>query len=265
MQTTTVRAFAPARVCLHTWVSDTGAPIAALWAYADVGDEIRLSQGLSTVVTVSGEMADDFPPAERSAILDAVGRLGSGCRIKIDMTVRTAASFSGITTRVAAALRGAGRLVGKEPYDTAHDLGFDYSSALQPEAKLRTERGVESVKLPPLHAVLVDPTSDVADPTEADLANGHVGSLPLWNSPAEFVAWLSTQEGPNAETAPENRPDIEEALDELDLLPDCLIARVSGPGPGCFALFPDRFTADAAAMNMAALKPMWWVRSAALG
>lgn len=59
-------------------------------------------------------------------------------------------------------------------------------------------------------------------------------------------------------------PVIREVLEALAALPGALIARMSGSGATCFALFADRTAADAAAPALRHHRPGWWVAAADL-
>jgi 4-diphosphocytidyl-2-C-methyl-D-erythritol kinase len=51
----------------------------------------------------------------------------------------------------------------------------------------------------------------------------------------------------------------------LRALPGCGLARMSGSGASCFALFPSAAAAVAAAKILSGHQPHWWVRACALG
>jgi len=59
-------------------------------------------------------------------------------------------------------------------------------------------------------------------------------------------------------------PEIAAVLDRLALLPGARLARMSGSGATCFALFADRAAADRGAAVLARTEPQWWVRAGAL-
>jgi 4-diphosphocytidyl-2-C-methyl-D-erythritol kinase len=59
-------------------------------------------------------------------------------------------------------------------------------------------------------------------------------------------------------------PEIASVLARLDALPGVQLARMSGSGATCFALFADRETAEYAAATLRAAEPRWWVRAGAL-
>jgi 4-diphosphocytidyl-2-C-methyl-D-erythritol kinase len=60
------------------------------------------------------------------------------------------------------------------------------------------------------------------------------------------------------------RPEIDQVLSALATRPGCLLARMSGSGATCFGLFADAASAEAAAAQLAADQPAWWLRAARL-
>lgn len=59
-------------------------------------------------------------------------------------------------------------------------------------------------------------------------------------------------------------PEIEAVLKELAMLPGAELARMSGGGPTCFALFETLDAAQEAATHLRARRPNWWVAASAL-
>jgi 4-diphosphocytidyl-2-C-methyl-D-erythritol kinase len=53
-------------------------------------------------------------------------------------------------------------------------------------------------------------------------------------------------------------PEIAVVLAALARLPGALLARMSGSGATCFALFADRAAAEHARARLAASEPQWW-------
>ncbi len=58
---------------------------------------------------------------------------------------------------------------------------------------------------------------------------------------------------------------IDEVLVDLHQSGNCRLARMSGSGATCFGLFFAAADADAAARDLAARHPAWWVRATVLG
>ena len=59
-------------------------------------------------------------------------------------------------------------------------------------------------------------------------------------------------------------PEIGAVLAQLEGLPGALMARMSGSGPTCFALFRDRAAAEQACGALSASEPRWWCAAGAL-
>jgi 4-diphosphocytidyl-2-C-methyl-D-erythritol kinase len=59
-------------------------------------------------------------------------------------------------------------------------------------------------------------------------------------------------------------PVVTATLDALAALPGARLARMSGSGATCFALFDDPAAADTAGRILEAARPDWWVRAAPL-
>jgi 4-diphosphocytidyl-2-C-methyl-D-erythritol kinase len=53
-------------------------------------------------------------------------------------------------------------------------------------------------------------------------------------------------------------PEIGTVLARLATLPGAMLARMSGSGATCFALFGDRREAERAREMLAAAEPLWW-------
>ena len=60
-------------------------------------------------------------------------------------------------------------------------------------------------------------------------------------------------------------PAVGEVLDTLAGLPGARIARMSGSGPTCFALFDSAEQAEWAARQLQTARPAWWVAATRLG
>ncbi len=60
-------------------------------------------------------------------------------------------------------------------------------------------------------------------------------------------------------------PEIDEVLARLSTLPGCWLARLSGSGPTCFALFETAGQANEAAKIIHSERPKWWLAATQLG
>jgi 4-diphosphocytidyl-2-C-methyl-D-erythritol kinase len=60
-------------------------------------------------------------------------------------------------------------------------------------------------------------------------------------------------------------PVIGDVLRALEATEGCLLARMSGSGATCFAIYPTMGAADAAARRLSSERPDWWVAGGLLG
>jgi 4-diphosphocytidyl-2-C-methyl-D-erythritol kinase len=122
--------------------------------------------------------------------------------------------------------------------------------------------------LPPVTALLVNP--GVALPTPA-VFKGWNGTF----SPAARFAAMPADAAGLARLLGERRNDLEaaaislvpviaEVLERLGRQDGALLARMSGSGATCFALFAETAAAQAAAGRLAREHPRWWVATGAL-
>lgn len=81
---------------------------------------------------------------------------------------------------------------------------------------------------------------------------------------AGLAAALATCRNDLTEAATSLLPEIATVLARLAALPGARLARMSGSGATCFALFEDAAAAAAARAILAAAAPRWWVASGAL-
>jgi 4-diphosphocytidyl-2-C-methyl-D-erythritol kinase len=61
------------------------------------------------------------------------------------------------------------------------------------------------------------------------------------------------------------QPVVAKVLEAMRQLSGCRLARMSGSGATCFALFDNVETAATAARGLRDRQPGWWVRAAMLG
>ena len=122
--------------------------------------------------------------------------------------------------------------------------------------------------LPPVTALLVNP--GIALPTAA-VFKARQGAF---SGPARFdgavpdagalAALLATRRNDLTAAATALLPAIGEVLERLAALDGALIARMSGSGATCFALFATPAAAEAAALELRRERPGWWVAAGKL-
>jgi 4-diphosphocytidyl-2-C-methyl-D-erythritol kinase len=295
-------AFAPAKINLTLRVRgrrpDGYHDLESLVVFADIGDRLRFAPGEPLSLTVAGETASEAGPPADNLVLKAARRLMAECpgltagRFDLDKSLPVAAGLGGGSSDAAAALRlltqaNPAILTPDDPrlMKAARATGADVPVCL--EARPRVMRGTGDILSPPLvlpkvSAVLINPR--VSAPTAAVFAaysaTPHDGETAA--DPATALAGRATSQdhmptvddliaalaqSRNDLEAPATllHPIIAEVLAALRALPGCRLARMSGSGATCFALFDTDAEAAEAARTLAARAPRWWVRAVSLG
>ena len=258
----------------------------SLVAFADIGDALSFAPDGELALTVggpgaaqAGEAADNLVIKAALALAARVPELRLGT-FQLDKRLPVAAGLGGGSADAAAALRLLARANGLAVYDArlfeaARATGADVPVCLDPRPRLM--RGIGDILsaplvLPPLPAVLVNPgvavsTKSVfvrwtpaAEPAAFDLSKFNV---PLGRNECLQLLMLHGNDLEPAAMALE--PTIAEVLAALRALPGCRLARMSGSGATCFALFAGAAAAIEGAKTLAAAHPQWWVRATALG
>ncbi|MGX1740861.1 4-(cytidine 5'-diphospho)-2-C-methyl-D-erythritol kinase [Bosea sp. NPDC055353] len=255
----------------------------SLVAFAGVGDTLSLDPGADLSLTLAGPRSeglavDDGNLVLRAARALAVARPGLRLgRFHLVKRLPVASGIGGGSADAAAALRLLARLNGIAPGDpvlreVATQVGADVSVCLDSRARLMAGIGEKLgpvLRLPPLFAVLVNPGVGVETvavfralglkPGEAvSEARGHNLAVPA--SASDLLGQLATTSNDLAAPAQRGAPVIGEVLDRLAALPGCRLARMSGSGATCFALFDDCASSAAAAKALQRERPGWWVK-----
>lgn len=258
----------------------------SLVAFADIRDELSLTPDGELALTVSGpsaanagEAADNLVVKAALALAARVPDLRLGT-FHLDKRLPVAAGLGGGSADAAAALRLLARANGIAVYDVrlfeaARATGADVPVCLDPRPRLM--RGIGDIlsaplAVPPLPAVLVNPGVAVA--TKSVFIRWTPAAEPAALDLSKFGVALSRDEclrllalhGNDLESpAIALEPTIAEVLAALRALPGCRLARMSGSGATCFALFTAAAAAIEGAQTLADQHPQWWVRATALG
>ncbi len=269
-----VEAFAPAKVNLALHVvgqrKDGYHLLDSLVGFADLGDRITVVPARQTSLRVTGPEADDISTGPENMVLRAAVLAGAPpVAITLEKHLPVAAGIGGGSSDAAAVLRAVSVLTGRPAPDDLLSLGADVPVCLA--ARPARMRGVGDVLtplpgLPALAAVLVNPR--VAVPTSRVFRNlaRHDNppmpeTIPDFANAAELADWLAAQRNDLQSTAIGLQPVIGEVLAEIDAVPKCLLARMSGSGATCFGLFRDGHAADLAAAMLRRARPDWWVQA----
>lgn len=257
----------------------------SLVAFAGVGDEVTFRVGAPAAVSVRGPFAgaiegENIVARALSAIAEAAPALTLGA-VEIDKRLPVAAGIGGGSADAAAvlrAVRGAnpGRASEIDWIALAASLGADVPVCLASTSQLMWGIGRDTAPVPPfpaVPAVLVNPGVPLATAAvfralaappapERDAAPAVPGPFLKIETIADYVrAHGNDLESPAVTLC----PAIRTVLAELGAEPGASVARMSGSGPTCFAIFENATAAQASAQRLRARNPHWWVVSTSLG
>lgn len=250
-------------------------------AFAGVGDRLEFfaDEPLSLVVegptaAQAGAEADNLVLRAARALEARVGGLRVG-RFRLHKRLPVAAGLGGGSSDAAAVLRALARLNGLQLDDSrllaaARACGADVPVCLDPSARIMQgvgERVGPALGLPPLPAVLVNPRRAVPTPSvfaALGLARGE--SAPFGPAVAirpgpDLMTTLRSARNDMQPAAIAIEPTIGEVLTRLSDLDGVELARMSGSGATCFALFSSRSAAVGGARAIYAARPDWWVKA----
>ena len=250
----------------------------SLVAFADIGDEVTLRVGARSAVTVRGPYATAIDGENIAArALDAIARAAPDIvlgDVQIEKRLPVAAGIGGGSADAAAVLRAVRRanpgLASAVDWPAlAASLGADVPVCLASTAQLMWGIGRETAPvpaLPQLPAILVNPgvplaTAAVfrgldAPPAPARMVPPVVPGP--FRNPAAVAAFVNASGNDLEAAARALCPAVDAVLAALGRAPGSLLARMSGSGPTCFALFETAEAAETAADRIRAAEPGWW-------
>jgi 4-diphosphocytidyl-2-C-methyl-D-erythritol kinase len=260
-------------------------------AFADCADRLSLTLGPKLNLRTTGPLAHDCGETSDNLVFKAAQLLGErvpGLQIGdfiLDKVLPVAAGIGGGSADAAAALRLLARANGlavddQRLIEVAQLTGADVPVCLNSRACVMTGVGdtLLPLTLPKLPCVMVNPRLPVAtrDVFQAlGLRNGEllVGASDVIQATAwpeqggsleEWVEVLAA--GSNDLEAPARRiqPVIGEVLAALNATDGAWLARMSGSGATCFAIFENTAEAQRAAQKIQQGHSQWWVHAGVL-
>ena len=261
-------------------------------AFADCADRLTLESGSALTLAASGPRAQECGETADNLVIKAARLLGervAGLKLgefTLDKQLPVAAGIGGGSADAAAALRLLARsnelaIDDARVIEAARLTGADVPVCLSSRACVMTGVGetLLPLDLPKMPCVLVNPRVPVATSevfTALGLRHGEmlVGATDViravaWpEAGASFDDWIAMlTEGSNDLEAPAMRiqPVIDEVLSALRGTPGVRLARMSGSGATCFAIFDDGEAARHAGQSLQLDHPLWWVHAGTLG
>jgi 4-diphosphocytidyl-2-C-methyl-D-erythritol kinase len=266
--------------------SDGYHELESLVAFADVADALQLQTGVPLALEIAGPYAAACGASADNLVLKAAAALSArveGLRVGrfvLTKELPVASGIGGGSADAAAALRllvhGNRQIFSRVGFadsrlqEAALAVGADVPVCLASRA--RVMRGVgeellEPLDLPPLPALLVNPgvplsTRDVFGKLAGKFSKASSTEVP--HNFAALVDWLGANSNDLTEPAIACVPAIADVLRALEALPGVRLARMSGSGPTCFALFGSAAETEAAGRTLQAARKGWWIKPTTL-
>jgi 4-diphosphocytidyl-2-C-methyl-D-erythritol kinase len=247
--------------------------IETLFAFADDGDRLTAAPADRLSLTITGPFAagldgetDDNLVLRAARALAAACRVADGAALTLDKRLPIASGIGGGSADAAAALRLLAQLWRVEvPRGLAISIGADVPACLASVTARGEARGED---LKPLGNSLAGRAMLLVNPGVA-VSTARVfagwdgidrGKLAAGDPLKAAAAGRNDLEPPARSLAPE----IDAVLTLLGRQPGVALARMSGSGATCFALFDSPAARDAADAAVAGQQPGWWRMAAAL-
>jgi 4-diphosphocytidyl-2-C-methyl-D-erythritol kinase len=281
------RAFAPAKINLYLHVlgrrPDGYHVLDSLVAFADIGDEVAAAPADTLTLTLGGpeagaiaDLGDDNLVLRAARLLMARDAIDAGAALHLDKRLPAAAGIGGGSSDAAAALRALSRLWG-HPFDAeglaalALELGADVPACLAARPVWVGGIGDQlepAASLAEAGLVLANPRRPLPTAAVFQRRSGAFSAParfdPMPSDAAGLAGALASRHNDLTGAAQALVPEIGAVLERLAALPGALLARMSGSGATCFALFADRAAALIAGRALAAAEPGWWSAAGAL-
>ncbi|KAF2989203.1 4-(cytidine 5'-diphospho)-2-C-methyl-D-erythritol kinase [Methylocystis sp. MJC1] len=259
----------------------------SLVVFSGAGDTLSFSPGGPLSLDISGPTAPAAGAGDDNLVLRAARNLAERIEgltlgaFRLEKRLPVAAGIGGGSSDAAAALRllaHANGLKADDPrlYEAARVTGSDVPVCLAARARMMRGAGETlgpMLRLPLLPAVLVNPGVPVEtrpvfarlglQPGERVEAAAHpiIGD---GGSALELLSLLSRGRNDLEDPACLQAPIIVDAIAVLRAARGCKLARMSGSGATCFAIFSTPHAAAKAARAIRMQHPEWWVKTAAL-
>ena len=282
---------APAKINLTLHITarrdDGFHALESLVCFSAGGDTLTLDPDapLSLVVegptaVAAGDLADNLVLRAAHALAARIPHLKTG-RFTLVKRLPVAAGIGGGSSDAAAALRLLAKfnnLSADDPrlYEAAAEIGSDVPVCVNAQARMMRGRGEDLgplITLPRLFAVLINP----GVPVETKSVFARIGLKPgeqtgygahpiISAHPLRDELFAAVKKGRNdmEDAASVIAPVIGHCLAVLAAAPGAKLARMSGSGATCFALFDDCRAAKMAACVIRRDHPDWWVKSSLL-
>lgn len=243
----------------------------SLVMFTSLGDVVTVAPADDLSLTIEGPFVGDLDASDDNLVMRAARLFGAGHGAAITLTknLPVASGIGGGSADAAATLHALSTLWDLPlPDPTAIlTLGADVPVCMTAHLSRMCGIGDQIETLGPapmLDLLLVNPNVGVST---ADVFNGLTSksNTPMANDmpdpfdTVDWVQWLATQRNDLQAPALLSAPAIKDVLATLTAQNGCTLARMSGSGATCFAIFEDGDTRDTAAAAIRETHPAWWV------
>lgn len=280
-----VRVFAPAKINLFLHVTGKRADgyhdLQSLVAFASAGDSLSLAPANEFSLAIGGPFAGPLSMESDNLVLRAARALAArtgtmrGARLDLTKNLPVASGIGGGSADAAATLRGLVSLwddsaIGEAGLlSLAAELGSDVPVCVRSETAWMEGRGEllsTAPTLPSAYLVLANPrvTVSTGDVFRRLVIKPDAAQPPRpsrFGSLEDLAAYLAQARNDLEAPALAIAPVIGQVLEALRQK-DARMARMSGSGATCFALFDSPERARQAAAEIGRSKPQWWVTAA---
>ncbi len=289
-----LKIFAPAKVNLFLHLTrkrrDGYHELQSLISFADIGDYVTIEPAQSFSFHVTGDFADSFLDNEQSSHLDCsnlvvkatralsqISNKALKARITLTKDLPLAAGLGGGSSDAAATIWGLMQFWGiksDEPYllPLMTKLGADVPVCLNCQNSVVEGIGEILTPAPEIEEIpilIVNPL--ISCPTK-DIFLHHNGifkekiKIPdYFSSIFDYVDFLKSTDNDLYMPASKLVPEIGNIINALETQNSCLLARMTGSGASCFALFENIEQAKQAKQAIIDENPDWWAKTGWLG
>jgi 4-diphosphocytidyl-2-C-methyl-D-erythritol kinase len=279
---------APAKVNLNLYVKGLNQngyhDLMSLVGFTEICDVVTIQRAQDTKLELSGSESHLIKhEVSNNIVLKAVKLVEEqqdtpcGVNIKLKKNIPVAAGLGGGSADAAAVINELGKMfrnkgvTGFENDVLATQLGSDVPVCLYGKGAWIEGYGsniVPANRWPKAWLIVANPRVALATKDVFSKVTNYSKALPEKSRDlttfSKFSDYLSRQRNDLTEAAVSVCPIINEVLKEIEKLPDCHLARMSGSGPSCFGLFQTKQNAENARNRLRQIRPEWWVKSTKL-
>jgi 4-diphosphocytidyl-2-C-methyl-D-erythritol kinase len=281
-RTVTERAYAKVNLTLHVTGqrADGYHLLDSLVVFTSITDRLTATRSGVFSLTLEGPFGREIPGDLDNLVLRAARMFTQSREVAftLEKNLPPASGIGGGSADAAAAIRAMLKLlhIENDPDHTEAvfdsldreavlELGADVPVCLfsQPARMRGIGNELSLIDSPRAWITLVNPRVEVPTPqvfkTLKSKSNPAMPeALPAWPNAKALADWLQDQRNDLQAPALEIAPVIADVLTALAQQPGALIARMSGSGATCFALFASEAEAEKAAAEIRRNQPNWW-------